>query len=180
MLLQATKEHSPPTGEGQVTVAMADREQCVELAHQLRATFAVSREIGRRMPPETPLTAVMVLSALDQHRELRMSGLAELLDIDMSVTSRHVAYGVERGWIDRAPDPLDRRSRLLRLTQSGTEMLRASSDLAAAVVADHLADWPDEDVTRLSALLARLRTSFGDCRTAARGSAHHISRAHTG
>ncbi|MEW2518809.1 MarR family winged helix-turn-helix transcriptional regulator [Actinacidiphila alni] len=146
---------------------MADREQCVELAHQLRATFVVSREISRGMPPQTPLTAVMVLGVLDRHGELRMSRLAELLDVDMSVTSRHVAFGVEHGWIDRAPDPLDRRSRLLRLTERGAATLRASSDRAAAVVADHLADWPDADVARLSELLARLRVSFGDCRTAA-------------
>ncbi|MBD0739038.1 MarR family winged helix-turn-helix transcriptional regulator [Streptomyces sp. CBMA29] len=160
---------------------MADREQCVELAHQLRATFVVSREIARGMPAETPLTAVMVLGALDRHGELRMSRLAELLDVDMSVTSRHVAFGVERGWIDRAPDPLDRRSRLLRLTEHGTRTLRSSSDRAAAVVADHLADWPDADVARLSELLARLRDSFGDCRTAtARRGAHHITRAQTG
>lgn len=143
---------------------MADHAHCAELAHQLRAAFAVSREIGRRMPPETPLAAVTVLSALDRNSELRMSRLARLLDVDMSVMSRHVAYGVERGWIDRAPDPLDKRSRLLRLTARGTDVLRASSGRAAEVIADHLADWSDDDVEQLSALLARLRVSFGDSR----------------
>ena len=96
---------------------MADREQCAELAHQLRGAFAVTREIARRMPPQTPLTAVAVLSALDRHGELRSSDLTELLAVDLSVTSRHVAHGVERGWIERAPDPYDGRSRLLRLTR---------------------------------------------------------------
>ena len=141
---------------------MADRDQCEELAHQLRGTFAVSREIGRRMPPQTPLTAVAVLSALDRHGELRSSDLTELLAVDLSVTSRHVAYGVERGWIERASDPYDGRSRLLRLTAAGGDVLRASSTRAAEVLADHLADWPDDDVAQLSALLARLRGSFGD------------------
>jgi DNA-binding MarR family transcriptional regulator len=164
---------------------MADREQCAELAHQLRGTFAVSREIGRRMPPQTPLTAVAVLSALDRHGELRISGLNDLLGVDLSVTSRHVAYGVERGWIERASDPLDRRSRLLRLTAGGSAVLRASSERAAEVLADHLADWADDDVAHLSALLARLRGSFGDSRP--RNPATHavspvtpISRAHAG
>jgi DNA-binding MarR family transcriptional regulator len=143
---------------------MADRDQCEELAHQLRGTFAVSREIGRRMPPQTPLAAVAVLSTLDRHGELRISALTELLAVDLSVTSRHVAYCVDRGWIERAPDPLDGRSRLLRLTPGGGAVLRASSQRAAEVLAEHLADWPDDDVAQLSALLARLRGSFGDCR----------------
>ncbi|WP_443078321.1 MarR family transcriptional regulator, partial [Streptomyces sp. SP17KL33] len=39
-----------------------------------------------------------------RHGEMRMSKLAELLSVDMSVTSRHVAHVAERGWIERLPD----------------------------------------------------------------------------
>jgi DNA-binding MarR family transcriptional regulator len=96
---------------------------------------------------------------------MRMSRLAELLAIDMSVTSRHVAHLTERGWIDRQPDPLDKRSRLLRLTSRGEQLLREISERYVVALAAALRDWSDEDVGQLSNLLARLRDSFGDCRS---------------
>lgn len=153
---------------------MATQEQCAVLADQLRVVVAVGREIGRALPPESPPAMVALLSALDHCGQVRMSKLAERLDIDMSVVSRHVAYAADRGWIDRDPDPLDKRSRLLRLTADGETVLRAASARATDVLADHLSEWPDEDVGQLAALLARLRLSFGDCRPRA-----HAPRRHT-
>ncbi|MDJ0342116.1 MarR family winged helix-turn-helix transcriptional regulator [Streptomyces sp. H10-C2] len=154
---------------------MATKEHCAELARQLRVVIAVGREVGRALPPETPPATVAALTILGRHGEMRMSRLAEYLDVDMSVTSRHVAHLVERGWIDRTPDALDRRSRLLRLNPHGEKVLAASSDRAAEVLAAHLSDWSDDDVDQLTGLLDRLRLSFGDCRTGAHA---HPPRTH--
>ncbi|MEU6341168.1 MarR family transcriptional regulator [Streptomyces sp. NPDC046977] len=144
---------------------MASQELYGELAHQLRAIPAVARELSRSCPQDCPPASLGVLAAVGRHDELRMSRLAELLDIDMSVTSRHVAHLAERGWIDRLPDPHDRRSRLLRLTPGGKDVLHAALDGVAASLAHHLRDWPDEDVMVLCGLLERLRTAFtADCR----------------
>ncbi|MER6310147.1 MarR family transcriptional regulator [Streptomyces sp. NPDC001657] len=140
-----------------------------ELARQLSAIGAVKREMGRILPQDCPPASAAVLTLLDRHGEMRMSQLAELMAIDMSVTSRHVAHVCERGWIEREPDPADKRSRLLRLTPSGTEMLQELSTRYTAALARYLGDWSDDDVGLLNELLARLRTSFGDCRTRA----HH-------
>ncbi len=69
-----------------------------------------------------------MLTLLDRYGETRMSRLGELLAIDMSVTSRHVAHIAERGWIEREPDPQDKRSRLLRLTPSGRQLIAEPPD----------------------------------------------------
>lgn len=144
---------------------MATQEQFAELAGQLRAIPVVARELSRACPPQCPPASLGVLSVISRHGELRMSRLAELLEVDMSVTSRHVAHLAERGWIDRLPDPHDKRSRLLRLTPGGADMLRAAQDRVAEALAHHLRDWPDEDVTEFSRLLDRLRRDFAaDCR----------------
>ncbi|MFK8847985.1 MULTISPECIES: MarR family winged helix-turn-helix transcriptional regulator [Streptomyces] len=148
---------------------MAAQSQYEELARQLSAIGAVKREMGRILPPDCPPASAGVLTLLDRYGEMRMSKLAELLAIDMSVTSRHVAHAAERGWIEREPDPLDKRSRLLRLTPSGRTLLAELSERYTASLARYLDDWSDSDVGRLNELLARLRTSFGDCRTRA----HH-------
>ncbi|GAA3300959.1 hypothetical protein GCM10020295_43040 [Streptomyces cinereospinus] len=95
---------------------MAERAQYEELARQFSAFGAVKREMGRALPPDCPSGSAAVLTLLGRHGDMRMSRLAELLSVDMSVTSRHVAHVAERGWIERSPDPADKRSRILRLT----------------------------------------------------------------
>lgn len=107
---------------------MADRKQFAELATQLRATISVMRGMARTLPGDCQVASVGVLSVISRHGEMRIGRLAELLDIDMSVTSRHVAHLADRGWIERAPDPLDKRSRLLRLTTRGDAVLRTAQD----------------------------------------------------
>ncbi|WP_432092182.1 MarR family winged helix-turn-helix transcriptional regulator [Streptomyces sp. bgisy100] len=144
---------------------MAAQSQYEELARQLSAIGAVKRELARILPHECPPGSAGVLTLLHRHGEMRMSRLAELLAIDMSVTSRHVAHVVGYGWVERQSDPLDRRSRLLRLTADGEAFLRTVSDRYAEMLAGALRDWSDQEVGQLNELLAKLRDSFGDCRS---------------
>ncbi|GAA2586867.1 MarR family winged helix-turn-helix transcriptional regulator [Streptomyces violaceus] len=146
---------------------MAERAQYEELVRQFSAFGAVKRELGRIMPAECPGGSAAVLTLLGRHGDMRMSKLAELLAVDMSVTSRHVAHVVDRGWIERSPDPADKRSRILRLTPAGDAQLDELSRRTTEVLEERLSDWSDEDVRRLTQLMARLRESF-DCRPAPR------------
>jgi DNA-binding MarR family transcriptional regulator len=132
-----------------------------ELARQLRAVNLVSRELARTLPQGCPPASAGLLTLLRTHGEMRMSRLTELLGIDMSVTSRHVAHAADRGWIGRRPDPHDGRSRLLYLTALGEQELQELSDRATASLAAHLADWPEEDVVSLTGLLGRLHGCYG-------------------
>jgi hypothetical protein len=91
---------------------------------------------------------------------MRIGRLAELLAVDMSVTSRHVAHVAARGWIDRCPDPADRRSRILRLTPEGRAMLAELSERTAQLLGRRLSGWSDEEVRQLTSLMARLRASL--------------------
>jgi DNA-binding MarR family transcriptional regulator len=146
---------------------MAAQEQYEELARQLSAIGAVKRGLGRVLPQECPAGAAAVLALVERHGEMRMSRLAELLAIDMSVTSRHVAHVAGRGWIDRSPDPADKRSRILRLTPAGRDMLAEIAERYTRALAHYLGDWSDDEVEQLNSLLGRLRASFDDCRPAA-------------
>ncbi|MEW1724455.1 MarR family transcriptional regulator [Streptomyces sp. NPDC093109] len=142
----------------------ATRSRYTELARQLSAVGAVKRGLARVMPTECPAGSAAVLTLLDQHGEMRLGRLSELLAVDTSVTSRHVAHLTERGWIERLPDPADKRSRILRLTPVGSAMVDDLSRRATELFAQTLDDWTDDEVDRLNALLARLRHDFGDRR----------------
>ncbi|MFJ8488625.1 MarR family winged helix-turn-helix transcriptional regulator [Streptomyces sp. NPDC094038] len=146
---------------------MAKQAQFEELARQLSAVGAVKRDLGRILPPECPTGSAAVLTLLGRHGSMRMSKLAELLAVDMSVTSRHVAHVAERGWIERSPDPADKRSRILHLTPAGEATLVDLSRRSTELLAERLGDWSDEEVDQLIRLMTRLRDSFGDCRATA-------------
>ena len=146
---------------------MAERSEYAELARQISAVGAVKRSLARILPAECPSGSAAVLALVDRYGEMRMSRLAELLAVDMSVTSRHVAHVVERGWLERSPDPDDRRSRILRLTPAGQDLLDDLGRRTTDMFAHYLKDWSDDDVGQLNAMLARLRESVGDCRAPA-------------
>ncbi|MFB7504754.1 MULTISPECIES: MarR family winged helix-turn-helix transcriptional regulator [Streptomyces] len=141
---------------------MAEKTQYEELVRQLGAVGSVRRELDRILPDGCSSGVVMVLTLLRRHGDIRIGRLTELLAVDMSVASRHVTHLAARGWIDRSPDPADRRSRILRLTPAGRARLAELSDCGARLLAERLNDWSDEDVRRLTWLMARLRASFDD------------------
>ena len=140
---------------------MAERAQYEELVRQFSAFGAVKRELGRIMPAECPGGSAAVLTLLGRHGDMRISKLAELLAVDMSVTSRHVAHVVDRGWIERSPDPADKRSRILRLTPAGHTQLDELSRRTTEVLAERLSDWTDDEVGQLTNLMARPGSRVG-------------------
>ncbi|MFF8968640.1 MarR family winged helix-turn-helix transcriptional regulator [Streptomyces sp. NPDC014995] len=144
----------------------AQYEQYEELARQLSALGAVKRDLGRILPPDCSAGSAGVLALLDRHGDLRMSALSELLAVDMSVTSRYAAHLAERGWLERSPDPADKRSRILRLTPEGEAILLELSRRSTDLLAERLSDWTEDEVGQLIRLMARLRAGFGDCRSA--------------
>ncbi|MFE7514813.1 MarR family winged helix-turn-helix transcriptional regulator [Streptomyces sp. NPDC057540] len=148
---------------------MATRNRYEELARSVSAIGAVKRGLARVLPVDCQGGSAAVLALVKHHGDMRMSRLAELMAVDMSVCSRHVAHTVERGWIERLPDPDDRRSRILRLTEPGHAKLGELDGRVTEAFSRHLSEWSDDDVELLTHLLARLRDSFGDCRA----QAHH-------
>ncbi|MFR9794567.1 MarR family winged helix-turn-helix transcriptional regulator [Streptomyces sp. MS06] len=143
---------------------MAGRAQYEELIRQFSAFGAVKRELGRILPADCPSGSAAVLTLLGRYGDMHMSRLTDLLAVDVSVTSRHVAHVAERGWIARSPDPADRRSRIVRLTAEGRQQLEALSARTTQLLAERLDDWSDEEVAQLIRLMTRLRASFDDCR----------------
>ncbi|MCX4994657.1 MarR family transcriptional regulator [Streptomyces longwoodensis] len=146
---------------------MAGEARYEELMRQFSAFGAVKRELGRILPSDCPSGSTAVLTLLGRHGDMRMSKLAELLVVDMSVTSRHVAHLAERGWIERSPDPADKRSRIVRLTPAGWSQIDELSRRTTRLLEERLGDWTDDEVDQLTRLMQRLRSSFDDCRTTA-------------
>ncbi|MFE2050850.1 MarR family winged helix-turn-helix transcriptional regulator [Streptomyces sp. NPDC059459] len=144
---------------------MVERALYAELMRQLGTIRGVRRELSRVLPAGCSSTTADILVLLGSDGNIRITKLAELLAMDMSVVSRHVSHLAAMGWIDRTADPADRRSRVLHLTPTGRALLAELGDSTARSLARRLSEWRDEDVERLTWLMARLRASFDDAGT---------------
>ena len=105
-----------------------EQESWMQLARLLvRLPAALDRQLRR----DAGLTHFEygVLAALSEQdpRELRMSTLASFADGSLSRLSQVVSRLEARGWVERVPDPADRRSTLARLTDAGWEKVVATA-----------------------------------------------------
>jgi DNA-binding MarR family transcriptional regulator len=126
--------------------------------HRLKT--AVSRSASAETQRER--AAHVLLFPLCLEGPLRQAELAELVHADPSTVSRHVAQLVEQGLVTRVPDERDGRAAKLVVTERGV----STADSMRRERADHLrvvtADWDEQDLATLTALLRRLAADIDD------------------
>jgi DNA-binding MarR family transcriptional regulator len=128
----------------------------VRVQRSRRARRRLERRAGVPLAP----TAIDVLAAIDKLGPTRHGAVARSVDTQPSRISKEVRALVAAGLVVESPDPHDRRAVLLRTTDAGAAALAGYLDAAQAALADTLADWDDDDVAALAALIARLAGSF--------------------
>jgi len=102
-------------------------------------------------------------------RPQRAGALAEAVHADPSTVSRQVAQLVERGLVERQPDPADGRACVLVPTAAGHETMDALRRRRDEHLATVVRRWPAEDVQQLVSLLGRFITDFETARPAGVG-----------
>jgi DNA-binding MarR family transcriptional regulator len=101
-----------------------------------------------------------VLSATAAIGPARVSEIADLIGLNPTTVSRHLASLEEMGLVGRSPSDLDGRAAMVDLTEIGK---RAVSDLRKArrrLFAELLDDFEDEDLERFESYLGRLFEGF--------------------
>ncbi len=117
---------------------------------------ATLADLGVRL--EMPAAAV--LATLGDAGQMRLSSLAEQLQVDLSSVSRQVAALEREGWIDRRRDPDDSRAALLALSTPGQELLDRLRAARVELLRRRLPDWSDEDLLAFAASLQRFRVDL--------------------
>jgi DNA-binding MarR family transcriptional regulator len=146
--------------------SMASHERSVELVSALGAVKGLLRRVRRDLPEPGRGAGFPVLAVLRRTGPIRLRDLADEATLDLSVVSRLVAELTREGWVERGANPQDGRSCLLAITPEGERRYQLTLRQAAEAVDPMLRDWSDEDVARLSDLLARLHPASGPSRTA--------------
>ena len=130
------------------------------LVHDVARLFA--RRFNQRALLSLGLTRSQcrILGYLARHEGINQAGLADLLEIKPMTLVRQIDRMEEDGWIERHPDPADRRARRLMLTEKARPLLARVLDLSTEIRREAFADLSDEDGRRLIDLLRRVHGSL--------------------
>src|SRR5215831_6836525 len=99
------------------------------LLYQLYVTNQAARRFMRAALADSPLTGdeFAVFSYLHANGPRTLSQAARDLGSPVTSLATLLAPFIDRGRIERRPHPRDRRARLLQLSDSGREILRATT-----------------------------------------------------
>jgi MarR family transcriptional regulator, lower aerobic nicotinate degradation pathway regulator len=97
-----------------------------------------------------------VLAALQEFGPASQADLARRGNLDGSDMVATINELAERGYVERTPDPDDRRRNLVRLTRAGTQQLRRMDRALDTVQDELLAPLSPTDRQDLTRLLTRL------------------------
>jgi DNA-binding MarR family transcriptional regulator len=86
---------------------------------------------------------------------MRSGALADVMFSDPSTVSRQVAQLVERGHVERQPDPTDGRASVLAVTDSGRAAATRIRALRNEKMGQVVADWSFDDLNEFTRLLDR-------------------------
>ena len=99
---------------------------------------------------------------LARNEGINQAGLADLLEIRPMTLVRQLDRMEEAGWIERRPDPTDRRARRLYLTGKGHRVLDRIWDIASETRDEALGRLSTADSDRLIELLRRVHATLAE------------------
>src|SRR4051794_27848578 len=104
--------------------AQNDTVTMEDLTRALFGIGGIRRDLRRRAGLDHVPGGTPALGAIKRIGPARVSDVAVELQVDLSVASRQVQALEAAGYVDRAPDPTDRRSSVVGLSEAGEEKLR--------------------------------------------------------
>jgi DNA-binding MarR family transcriptional regulator len=123
--------------------------------------FAVLENMSRarkNIPDAATLAVLQVIEAVgraEPGRGARPSEIADKLEIHRSAVTYHVRALTRAGHVTARPDPADRRSSLLFLTESGIAVTERLAKQGYERFSSFVADWSDDEVAALASLLEK-------------------------
>lgn len=105
-----------------------------------------------------------VLVHLAAREGLKQRELAEILEIDNVTLGRHIDRLERDGWLERQPDPADRRAWLLYLTERARPTLSKMEDLAVRTQGDAMRGLTDAERETMVRMLMKMKDNIGAAR----------------
>ena len=129
----------------------------------VRAEITVYNQVDDRIKAAHGVTVgtVNVLSTIERTENARVDDLVRALELRVGTASKIVDRYVEAGWLTRVPNPDDRRSSWLVLTDAGRELLATALPTFESSVTDIVSGvLTNAETVQLHELLAKLRAGL--------------------
>lgn len=121
------------------------------ISRRMRQTFARHSD-----DQDITLTQATLLANIQAHEGKRQVELAELMGIQPITLGRLVDQLVERGLVERRPDPKDRRAYLLFQTPAAKERVQNVASIRAQVVKHALRGVDESELQQIVGVLQRI------------------------
>ncbi|MBI1363729.1 MAG: MarR family transcriptional regulator [Proteobacteria bacterium] len=124
-------------------------------------TRMIRREFDRRAQ-EIGLTRAQwtVLANLLFRQGLRQNELADILEVQPITLARLLDKLEADGWVERRPDPTDRRAKQLFLTEKVNPVITRMRDIGKGVIAKATDGMPQSEQDQLKAWLLQMRANM--------------------
>lgn len=135
-----------------------------DLGHSMSQLFRMAGRAKSQMAEghSVEWSTFVVLAPLMECGPQRSSALAEMVHLDPSRVSRMISHSIDRGLVDRRPDPADGRAAILHVTSDGKRVFEELSRRRDEYFASVVAHWSESDRRTLTALLSRLASDLGE------------------
>ena len=182
--LPAAEADAPAGGDsrpdGATPGRLADRELIARIIAEFEIAVRHIRCAGaeRLVRQGVSMTHLHILWHLEEHGELAMNRIAELVGVSMSNATGLIDRMEERGLVERVRLTDDRRVVHVRPTARGIDVLREIEVLRGDLMETALARLDDEQLGRLARSISDIRNVLMTELSAGAGSAtcHHASR----
>lgn len=102
----------------------------------------------------------LAIGILSQQQGLTQTGLATRLELKTAATGKLVDRLVERGLVERRPDPEDRRANRLFATEKSFALLAELEPLGAHIRDGVLAGLSEQDIGMLGCVLKKIKSNL--------------------
>lgn len=104
----------------------------------------------------------IVMAHLARHEGIKQTGLADILEVEPITLARHLDRLGDTGWIERRPDPKDRRAWRLHLTGKARPLLSELEELVDDTMEEALSGLSKPQRSRLHRDLMAVRGNLSD------------------
>jgi DNA-binding MarR family transcriptional regulator len=151
---------TPETSGDAVDDVLREVEQ--QLSLLWRRAHSLSHQLSRQVHPDMEPASYGLLTVIRQEGTIRLTDLASAVGVTKPSVSRQIAFLESLGFVFKAADPLDGRAQSIGLTEMGEDKMRQIQNARRQVLLERLADWPLEDVHKLTSYICRLNAAYGD------------------
>lgn len=133
-----------------------------EVGVLIRRVKRVITDRATALHPDLHPVTYLMLTRVIEVGPVRAADIVDSLGMDKGGVSRHVQTLVDLGFVEREPDPADRRAMLIVATDLARTRVVELQRQRSEYLDEKLSDWSDDDIAAFSDALGRYNRALSD------------------